>query len=48
MNLKKLDKIESMGYRCRIYDLEGELLERMNQEQVIRFDLYLGRTNGKT
>ncbi len=41
MNLKKLDRIEAMGYDCRISDLEGELMERMDQNQIKLFDYYL-------
>ena len=41
MNLKRIDKIEAMGYKCRIYDLQSELLERMNPQQVKQFDIYL-------
>ena len=42
-SIKKIDKIEATGYNCRIFDLQCELLERMDASQVKRFDLYLGR-----
>ena len=48
MNLKRMDGIEYLGYRCRILDLQSALLERMPANDVKRFDLFLRKQELQT